>query len=399
MLSWWSGKTRIWGTEGPRFEPHSSHPSEVPAAVDPWANRGSVKRGHSPDPCGIKGRYFTGIITLAGWDDGYPMWCQSTNLYKIKTTMPINSTLYHFSDTTHQLRLFLTDLTLGKPWETSIEAPSLKVTNGAHARTLTRTHQGVKLTFRLMSYACVHLMTDDSDDTGRNPGKRPAEYDLTEESRQRVRDIMYPEDFEEAERARIAKRARSWTWYPRTVWDWIIDERVPLLREQTYDNRAHRLPSLEVSLERAFAAHVVRTTREASRARERDEEIMALRKENQRLQEQLDHLWGQVVDEIAELRNRTTQLEERQEEVTDVVQNHGERLVAVEEVAGENQAALQNAWVDQLLMEPEEEPDQGPQFEAVNLKEEDFDEDPDEDPDEEDDNGPADSGDSHSTIV
>ncbi|KAD6119385.1 hypothetical protein E3N88_10656 [Mikania micrantha] len=43
MLSWRSGKARIWGTEGPRFEPHSSHPSEVPAAVDPWANRGSLK--------------------------------------------------------------------------------------------------------------------------------------------------------------------------------------------------------------------------------------------------------------------------------------------------------------------------------------------------------------------
>ncbi|KAD5317693.1 hypothetical protein E3N88_17639 [Mikania micrantha] len=43
MLSWRSGKARIWGTKGPRFEPHSSHPSEVPAAVDPWANRGSLK--------------------------------------------------------------------------------------------------------------------------------------------------------------------------------------------------------------------------------------------------------------------------------------------------------------------------------------------------------------------
>ncbi|KAD6453052.1 hypothetical protein E3N88_07757 [Mikania micrantha] len=28
LLSWRSGKARIWGTEGPRFEPHSSHPSE-----------------------------------------------------------------------------------------------------------------------------------------------------------------------------------------------------------------------------------------------------------------------------------------------------------------------------------------------------------------------------------
>ncbi|KAL8253223.1 hypothetical protein R6Q59_036916 [Mikania micrantha] len=43
MLSWRSGKARIWGTEGPRFEPHSSYPYEVPAAVDPWANRGSWK--------------------------------------------------------------------------------------------------------------------------------------------------------------------------------------------------------------------------------------------------------------------------------------------------------------------------------------------------------------------
>ncbi|KAD3641214.1 hypothetical protein E3N88_30438 [Mikania micrantha] len=224
------------------------------------------------------------------------------------------------------------------------------------------------------------VMDDDNEDTGHNPGKRPIEYELTEESRQRVRDIMFPEDFEEAERARIAKRARSWTWYPRTVWDWIVEERVPLNRVQTDDDRAHRLPSLEMSLERAFAAHVARTSREASRARERDEEIMALRKENQHLQGQLDHLREQVVEEIAALRNRTTQLEERQEEVVVVVQGHGERLVA-------------------LLMEPEEEPDQGPQFEAEDLEEGDFDEDPDEDPDEEDDDGPADSGDSHSTIV
>ncbi|KAD6796290.1 hypothetical protein E3N88_07186 [Mikania micrantha] len=243
------------------------------------------------------------------------------------------------------------------------------------------------------------VMDDDNEDTGHNPGKRPIEYELTEESRQRVRDIMFPEDFEEAERARIAKRARSWTWYPRTVWDWIVEERVPLQRVRTDDDRAHRLPSLEVSLERAFAAHVARTAREASRARERDEEIMALRKENQHLQGQLDHLREQVVEEIAALRNRTTQLEERQEEVVAVVQGHGERLVAVEGVAGENQAVLQNAWADQLLMEPEEEPDQGPQFEAEDLEEGDFDEDPDEDPDEEDDDGPADSGDSHSTIV
>ncbi|KAD5960557.1 hypothetical protein E3N88_12029 [Mikania micrantha] len=137
-------------------------------------------------------------------------------------------------------------------------------------------------------------MTDDNGDMGRNPGKRPAEYELTEEDRQRVRDIMTREDFEEAERARISKRARSWTWYPHNVWDWIIEERVPLQRVRTDDNRAHRLPSLEVSLKRAFAAHVARTAREASRSRERDEEIMALRKENQHLQEQTkvsDWLW------------------------------------------------------------------------------------------------------------
>ncbi|KAD4384822.1 hypothetical protein E3N88_24990 [Mikania micrantha] len=107
----------------------------------------------------------------------------------------------------------------------------VSVTDGAHARTQRRSKRE---------------MTDDNGDMGRNPGKRPAEYELTEEDRQRVRDIMTPEDFEESERARIAKRARSWTWYPRTVWEWIIEERVPLQRVRTDDNRAHRLPSLEV---------------------------------------------------------------------------------------------------------------------------------------------------------
>ncbi|KAD3640992.1 hypothetical protein E3N88_30215 [Mikania micrantha] len=59
--------------------------------------------------------------------------------------------------------------------------------------------------------------------------------------------------------------------------------------------------------------------------------------------------------------------------------------------------AMLNAWVGQFIVEPQPEPE--PQFEPEDLEEEDFDEDPDEDPDEEDDDGPADSGDSHSTIV
>ncbi|KAD4888098.1 hypothetical protein E3N88_20171 [Mikania micrantha] len=59
--------------------------------------------------------------------------------------------------------------------------------------------------------------------------------------------------------------------------------------------------------------------------------------------------------------------------------------------------AMLNAWVEQFIVEPQPEPE--PQFEPEDLDEEDFDEDPDEDPDEEDDDGPADSGDSHSTIV
>ncbi|KAD0890839.1 hypothetical protein E3N88_43584 [Mikania micrantha] len=242
-------------------------------------------------------------------------------------------------------------------------------------------------------------MSENSGNTGCNPGKRPAENELTDESRQRVRGIMSQVDAVMAEQACIAKRARSWTWYPFMVWDWIVEERVPPQRVITDDDRAHRLPVLGVSSEWAFAALVSRTAREARRARERDEEIRVLREENQHLRGQLDHMREQVVDEIAALRNRTTQLEERHVEVAAVVQNHGERLDVVENVAGENQAALQNAWADQLIMEPEEEPDQGPQFKAENLEEGDFDEDPDEDPEEDDDDGPADSGDSHSTVA
>ncbi|KAD5508270.1 hypothetical protein E3N88_15973 [Mikania micrantha] len=179
-----------------------------------------------------------------------------------------------------------------------------------------------------------------------------------------------------AEKARIAKRARSWTWYPFMVWDWIVEERVPPQCVITDDDRAHRLPALGVSSERAFAALVSRTAREARRARERDEKIRALREENQHLRGQLDHMREQMVDGIAALRNRTTQLEER----------HGE-------------VAAVNAWADQLLMEPEDEPDQGPQFEAENLEEGDFDKDPDEDPEEDEDDRPADRGDSHSTVA
>ncbi|KAD5960570.1 hypothetical protein E3N88_12042 [Mikania micrantha] len=242
-------------------------------------------------------------------------------------------------------------------------------------------------------------MSDNNEDTRRNPGKRPAENELTDESRQRVRDIMSQADAVMAEQACIAKRARSWTWYPFMVWDWIVEEKVPHQRVITDDDQAHRLPALGVSSERAFAALVSRTARKARKACERDEEIRALREENQHLRGQLDHMREQVVDEIAALRNWTAQLDERHREVAAVVQDHGEWLVAVEDVAGENQAALQNAWADQLLMEPEEEPDQGPQFEAEDLEEGDFDEDPDEDPEVDDDDGPADSGDSHSTTM
>ncbi|KAD4584965.1 hypothetical protein E3N88_22566 [Mikania micrantha] len=240
-------------------------------------------------------------------------------------------------------------------------------------------------------------MADNNDDTRRDPGKRPAEhgYELTEEDRQGVRDIVALVDAEMAERARIAKRARSWSWYPSTMWDWIVEERVPLQRLPTDDDRAHRLPALGVSFERAFAAYVAGTAREARRARERDEEIRALREENLHLRGQLDHLREQVVDKIAELRNRTAQLEERQGEVAAVVQNHDEQLAVVEDVTEENQAALQNACAEQLIVEPEQEQDQGPQFVVEDLEEGDFDEDPEEDQDD----GPADSGDSHSTIV
>ncbi|KAD3338102.1 hypothetical protein E3N88_33623 [Mikania micrantha] len=90
-------------------------------------------------------------------------------------------------------------------------------------------------------------MSENSGNTGRNPGKRPAENELTDEIRQRVRDIMSHADAVMAEQARIAKRARSWTWYPFMVWDWIVEERVPPHRVITDDDRAHRLPALGVS--------------------------------------------------------------------------------------------------------------------------------------------------------
>ncbi|KAD4179537.1 hypothetical protein E3N88_28128 [Mikania micrantha] len=82
--------------------------------------------------------------------------------------------------------------------------------------------------------------------------------------------------------------------------------------------------------------------------------------------------------------------------VKEIVSRHGdaneENLAMIQE-----SDAMLNAWVEQFIVEPQPEPE--PQFEPVDLDEEDFDEDPDEDPDEDDDDGPADSGDSHSTIV
>ncbi|KAD6119249.1 hypothetical protein E3N88_10520 [Mikania micrantha] len=197
-------------------------------------------------------------------------------------------------------------------------------------------------------------MANNNEDAGRNPGRRPVNYELTEEGRQRVRDIVAQVDAETDSQARQARHDRFLGWYPMTIRDWIEGERVPPPRYPGDATSDHPLPHLGVSMERAFEAHVAYTRRE----------------------------------------------ERKNHELSD--EEHAGRIAATEVANEENQAMIQasdakvNAWVEQFIVEPP--PEEGPQFEAEDLEEGDFDEDPDEDPEEDGDDGLAESGDSHSTI-
>ncbi|KAC9871546.1 hypothetical protein E3N88_45155 [Mikania micrantha] len=238
----------------------------------------------------------------------------------------------------------------------------------------------------------------DNDDARGNPGKRPVTDEQTAESRRRVDNIVAQVDAEMDRRARRMMRDRHWGWYPTTIQEWIIGERVPPPQYPRDTSAGHRLPPLDVPLERAFAAHVAYTRRETRRNAEFSDEVRVLREKNDRLERRNDRLEEQVET----LRLEMAQLMSQHGQMVDIMQEHDGRItenrVANEETHAMVLAsdAMLNAWAEQFIVEPP--PEYEPQFKAEDLEEGDFDEDPNEDPEEDDDDGDADSDTSHVTI-
>ncbi|KAD5803437.1 hypothetical protein E3N88_14797 [Mikania micrantha] len=237
-----------------------------------------------------------------------------------------------------------------------------------------------------------------NDDTSRNRGRRPVIDNLTAESRRRVDDIVAQVDAEMDRRARQAARARYWGWLPMVIQEWIIGERVPSPRYPGDTSAGHRLPSLGVPMEQAFAAHVAFTRREAMRSGELSDEVRVLREKNDHLERRNDSLQEQVET----LRLQVAQLMSQHGQMVDVMQEHDRRItenrVANEETHAMVLAskAMLNAWAEQFIVEPPL--DDGPQFEVNDLEEGDFDEDPNEDPEEAEDDDGAESDISHVTM-
>ncbi|KAD3337713.1 hypothetical protein E3N88_33233 [Mikania micrantha] len=163
-----------------------------------------------------------------------------------------------------------------------------------------------------------------------------------------------------------------------------------------------RLPALGMPMERAFAAHVDVTRRELRRNAELSDEVRVLREKNDRLERRSDRLEEQnerLEEQVETLRLQVSQLMSQHGQIVDVMQEHDGRITENRTDIAETQAMVQasdamlNAWAAQFIEEPPAE-DDGPQFEAEDLEEGEFNEDPDEDPEEDDD----DDGDAASDI-
>ena len=226
--------------------------------------------------------------------------------------------------------------------------------------------------------------------------------DLAAESRRRIDDIVAQVDAEMDRRARDAARARPWGWLPTIIQGWIIGERVPPYRFPGDTTPGHRLPPLGVPLEQAFAAHVAYTRREIGRTRELSDEVRVLREKNDRLErqnERLEERNDRLEAQVETLRLQVSQLMTQHGQIVDVMQEHDVRITENRTDITETQAMVQasdamlNAWAAQFIEEPPQE--DGPEFEAEDLEEGDFDEDPNEDPKEDDDDGDAASDISH----
>ncbi|KAC9534213.1 hypothetical protein E3N88_45684 [Mikania micrantha] len=247
-------------------------------------------------------------------------------------------------------------------------------------------------------------MADNNGNANRNPGKRPAVDDLTEDSRRRIDGIVAQVDAEMERRTQMLARERYWGWLPSLLLQWIMAERVPTPRYRGDTSEGPRLPALGMPMERAFAAHVAVTRRELRRNAELSDEVRVLREKNDRLERRSDRLEEQndrLEEQVETLRLQVSQLMSQHGQIVDVMQEHDGRITENRTDIAETQAMVQasdamlNAWAAQFVEEPPAE-DDGPQFEAEDLEEGEFDEDPDEDPEEDDDeDGDAASNISH----
>ncbi|KAD2394304.1 hypothetical protein E3N88_41281 [Mikania micrantha] len=211
-------------------------------------------------------------------------------------------------------------------------------------------------------------MADNNSNANRSAARPTDTDDLAAESRRRIDDIVAQVDAEMCRRARDAARARHWGWLPTIIQGWIIGERVPPYRFPGDTTPGHRLPPLVND---------------------------RLERQNERLEERNDRLEAQVET----LRLQVSQLMTQHGQIVDVMQEHDVRITENRTDITETQAMVQasdamlNAWAAQFIEEPPQE--DGPEFEAEDLEEEEFDEDPNEDPEEEDDDGDAASDISH----
>ncbi|KAD3067267.1 hypothetical protein E3N88_35147 [Mikania micrantha] len=245
-------------------------------------------------------------------------------------------------------------------------------------------------------------MADNNSNANRSAARPTGTDDLAAESRRRIDDIVAQVDAEMDRRARHAERARYWGWLPQVIRGWIIAERVPTPRYRSDAPTDHRLPPLGVPLEQAFAAHVAFSRREAMRSGELSNEVRVLREKNDRLERQNDRLEernDRLEAQVETLCLQVSQLMTQHGQIVDVMQEHDVRITENRTDITETQAMVQasdamlNAWAAQFIEEPPQE--DGPEFEAEDLEEEDFDEDPNEDPEEDDDDGDAASDISH----
>ncbi|KAD3337125.1 hypothetical protein E3N88_32645 [Mikania micrantha] len=197
-------------------------------------------------------------------------------------------------------------------------------------------------------------MQNNKDQDGKDSRKRPYEYELTEEDKQRIRDMVEQVHAQEPKRLRPSTSRGPWDWYPTTLAVWAREERVPKLPLLGDASTGPPLPPIGMPMERAFAALISRYRRESCQLRVMTDGFTDLLEHNQQLQsrveqleERLAHIEGaqddvvartqdviqrqeEVAADVMDIRDKTTLLEEQQDFLAAVTHGHDGRLAAVE---------------------------------------------------------------------